>query len=131
MTLCSELSFSFKSVTKSLFPSPAGSPRSGRNAASELTAEQLLQLSHEQQLIMLGDGGFSSSSSSSSHLTAYACQGRRLQIACPNDADVIRIVRANYGRSVKKWKDGCSTLPTWESYSRCVACTSEKKTGGF
>ncbi len=66
-------------------------PRPPRAAAAELTAEQLLQLSHEQ--LILGDP--------SQQRTAYACEGRRLQIGCPNETDVIRVIRANYGRSAR------------------------------
>ena len=32
------------------------------------------------------------------YLTAYACQGSNLDISCPNRNDVIKVVRANYGR---------------------------------
>ncbi|XP_059091180.1 latrophilin Cirl-like isoform X2 [Tigriopus californicus] len=30
--------------------------------------------------------------------TAYACQGQTLNISCPNSGDVIKVIRANYGR---------------------------------
>ena len=30
--------------------------------------------------------------------TAYACQGDRLDISCPEPGDVIKVIRANYGR---------------------------------
>lgn len=32
------------------------------------------------------------------YLTAYACQGGSLNITCKRPGDVIRVVRANYGR---------------------------------
>lgn len=30
--------------------------------------------------------------------TAYACQGQTLNISCPQSGDVIKVIRANYGR---------------------------------
>ncbi len=57
----------------------------------ELTADQLVELSEKQQLV-LGDDP------SAYYKTGYACQGKRLEIGCRDASDVIRIVRANYGR---------------------------------
>ena len=52
--------------------------------------------------------------------TAFACQGTKLHLKCPNQTEVIKITRANYGRfSIAVCND--KSMTTWS-----VNCFSSK-----